>query len=198
LIIGGRDMPDHDSLAERGRALEEEYFRKKDRELIEKMRQAAAAEQARVDLGRTIGVDDPQVIEELEGLGFTPETVALLPLMPVIEVAWAEGGVTAAERDVITRLARNRGIAAGTAADRQLGEWTATRPSDNVFARARRLIRAMLDSGSGQTDLTADDLVRYCEEIASASGGVFGIGRLSAEERQLIAGIAADLRTRRS
>jgi hypothetical protein len=191
-------MADRDSMAERGRALEEEYFRKKDRELIEKMRQAAAAEQARAELGRTIGIDVPQLVDELQSLGFTPETVALLPLMPVIEVAWAEGGVTPAERELIARLARNRGIAQGTAADRQLSEWTTTRPSDDVFARSRRLIRAMLDSGSGQTDVTADDLVKYCEEIASASGGVFGIGRMSAEERQLLAGIAADLRARRS
>jgi hypothetical protein len=31
-------MSEHDAFAERGRALEGEYFRKKDRELIEKLR----------------------------------------------------------------------------------------------------------------------------------------------------------------
>ena len=38
-----RPMSDHDAFAERGRALEEEYFRKKDRELIEKLRRASEA-----------------------------------------------------------------------------------------------------------------------------------------------------------
>jgi len=44
----------------------------------------------------------------------------------------------------------------------------------------------------------ADDLVKYCEEIASASGGMLGIGRISAEERALLSSIAADLNGRRS
>ena len=56
----------------------------------------------------------------------------------------------------------------------------------------------MLDSGGDQmADLTADDLVEYCEAIAAASGGVFGIGRVSSEERTLIANVAADLNARR-
>ncbi len=192
-------MPEHDAFAERGRALEDEYFRRKDRELVEKMRRAAADEQARKDLGHKTGLDDPESLKELQDLGFTPETVGLLPLVPVLQVAWAEGGITAAERDVILRLARSRGVETGSAADRQLAEWMATRPADAVFARAGRLIRAMLDSGSIETaDLSANDLVKYCEDIASASGGILGIGRVSAEERALLSSIAADLHARRS
>ena len=192
-------MTDHDALAQRGRALEDAYFRKKDCELIEKIRQAAAAEQVRRDLGRKAGLDAPELIQELGDLGFTPETVSLLPLVPVIQMAWAEGGITEAERELILRLARSRGVELGSAADRQLMEWITNPPAEDVFARARRLIRAMLDSGSAQTgDLSADDLVKYCEDIASASGGILGIGRISAEERALLASIAADLNARRS
>ena len=35
-------MSDEDALHKRGHALEDEYFRKKDREMMEKIRQAAA------------------------------------------------------------------------------------------------------------------------------------------------------------
>jgi hypothetical protein len=57
----------------------------------------------------------------------------------------------------------------------------------------------MLESGASPAgDLKADDLVKYCEEIASASGGVLGIGRISAEERALLSSIATDLNARRS
>ena len=192
-------MPDHDAFAKRGRALEEEYFRKKDRELIEKIRQAAATAHARTDLGRKAGLEDPKLVQDLQDLGFTPDTVGLLPLVPIIQMAWAEGGITQAERELILRLARSRGIEAGSAADRQLMEWITNKPAEDVFARARRLIRAMVDSSSAQTgDLNANDLVKYCEEIASASGGILGIGRISAEERALLSSIAADLNARRS
>ena len=71
--------------AKRGRALEDEYFWKKDREMIEKFRQAAAAEEARKDLGRKAGLDDPELLQELQDLGFTPETVGLLPLVPIVQ-----------------------------------------------------------------------------------------------------------------
>lgn len=192
-------MSDEDALHKRGHALEDEYFRKRDRELMEKFRQAAATEQARKDLGRKAGLDDPELVQELHDLGFTPETVVLLPLVPIIEVAWAERGITKAERELILRLARSRGVEAGSAADRQLTEWLTSRPAETVFARARRLIRAMLESASAPAgELKADDLVKYCEEIASASGGILGIGRISAEERALLSSIAADLSARRS
>lgn len=192
-------MTDHDAFAERGRALEEEYFRKKDRELIEKMRKAAAAEQARGEMGRNAGLDDPALLTELQELGFTPDTVALLPLVPVLEVAWAEGGVSAAERDLIVRLARSRGIAGDSVADRQLTQWMISQPDPAVFERAGRLIAAMLSSTSdrGTNSLTVEDLVGYCEKVAAASGGILGsrIGSISAEERALLSRIASNLKT---
>jgi len=188
-------VPDNDIFAERGRSFEEEYFRKKDRELIEKMRQAAAAAQARAELGAKTGLTDPQLLEELQALGFTPETVALLPLVPLIQVAWAEGGVTAAERTLIVQLARARGISEGSAADLQLADWLNRRPSEDVFTRATRLISAMLTTPAAQ-QLTVEDLVRQCESIATASGGIFGIKKISTEERQLLASIADALKGR--
>jgi hypothetical protein len=188
-------MADKDIFAERGRSLEEEYFRKRDKELIEKMRRAAAAEQARTDMGRKVGITDPGLLEQLQELGFTPDTVILLPLVPIVEVAWAEGGVSAAERGMIVKLARSRGIEEGSAADRTLTAWLDDRPGEQVFAQATRLIRAMLDS-SGPHDLTADDLVKQAESIAAASGGILGINRVSAEERQLLQALAKQLKDR--
>jgi hypothetical protein len=193
-------MSDHDAFAERGRALEEEYFRKKDRELVEKMRRAAAADQVRGDLSKHSGVADPAMLAELQELGFTGDTVVLLPLVPVLELAWAEGGITAAERQMLVSLARNRGVGEGSAADRQLDAWMATRPAQEVFTKAARLISALLSSGSGVTQgLTADQLVQYCEQIASASGGLLGlpIRAVSLEERNLLTRIAGDLKGRR-
>ena len=113
-------MTEKDSFAERGRALEDEYFQKRDRELIEKMRKATAAEESRAGLSAKTGLTDPALVQQLQELGFTPDTVVLLPLVPLVQVAWAEGGVTESERALVLKLARSRGIAEGSAADRQL------------------------------------------------------------------------------
>jgi hypothetical protein len=194
-------MSDHDAFAERGRALEEEYFRKKDRELVEKMRKAAAADQARGELSKQTGLSDPALLAELQELGFTADTVVLLPLVPVLELAWAEGGITPAEHQQLVFLARTRGIAEGTAADRQLTAWMTTRPAPEVFGKAARLITALLDSGApAAKGLTADQLVKYAEQIASASGGLLGlpIRAISLEERDLLTRITNDLKARKS
>jgi hypothetical protein len=191
-------MTMNDTPGDRARLQEEEYFRRRDQDLIEKMRRARQADEARQSLGAAAGLTDPDAIQQLQALGFTPETVNLLPLVPVLQVAWAEGGVTADERAQIVALARARGIAAGSAADAQLSTWLTDQPDPSVFAGAGRLIRAMLDSGSAQmADLTPEELVSYCEKIAKASGGFLGFGKVSDEERTLLSSIATELRTRR-
>lgn len=191
-------MPDRDALGERGRSLEDEYFWKKDRELIERLQREAADARVREGLERASGLRAPEAIQELHDLGFTPETATLLPIVPVLQVAWAEGGIRAAERDLLVAFARSRGVEAGSAADRQLTAWMTTRPPEAVFTGAGRLIRAMLESGTAQSgNLTAEGLVAYCERIAASSGGVFGLGRISAEERTLLSRVAADLTERR-
>jgi hypothetical protein len=188
-------MADKDSINPDARSREDEYFRRKDRELIEKMRQAAAADQARAQLGERSGLRDPALVQELEALGFTPDTVILLPLVPIVQVAWAEGGVTAQERSLIVQLARQRGVEAGSAADLQLETWLKEQPSEDVFARATRLIRAMLDDPAQEhAGVRLDDLIHHCEAIASASGGVLGFRKISPEEQALLAQIEAALK----
>ena len=73
------------------------------------------------------------MLQELEALGFTPDTVSLLPMVPIIQVAWAEGGVSDDERALILQFARERGMESGSVADGQLQQWLAERPSEEVF-----------------------------------------------------------------
>jgi hypothetical protein len=177
------------------RSHEEDYFLKKDRELIQKIQEREKAERELRELGERVGITDPEISRELADLGFTTETVKLLPLIPVLEMAWAEGGVTDAERKMVVEVARTRGIEAESAADRQLSEWLGRRPAEAVFRRAGRLINALFASG-GRVSLTPDDIINYCEAIAEASGGIFGIRRVSAEERTTLGRIAGEIKSR--
>jgi len=190
-------MSDNDGITHDLRSREEEYFRRKDRELVEKLRRAAETSAARQALETTSGIHDPAMLQELEALGFTPDTVNLLPLVPIIQIAWAEGGVSEDEHALILQFARQRGIEAGSAADAQLDLWLRERPSEDVFARATRLIRATLDHREGEgRQWSLDDLLHHCEEIAAASGGFLGFGRISAEERALLGRIQVALKER--
>jgi hypothetical protein len=162
-------------------------------ELIERFRKAKAADQERQDIGAKMGLADPALLAELQELGFTPDTVTLVPLVPILETAWAEGGVSPAERALIVDLARRRGVAAGSEADQQLTAWLDRRPDAKVLSGAMRLIGAVLESGA-RTEMSADELIKYCEDIAAASGGIFGLGKVSADERATLSRIAAALK----
>jgi hypothetical protein len=190
-------MSEKDGITGDVRSREEEYFRRKDRELVEKLRQAAEADASRQAWERTSGIHDPVMLQELEALGFTPDTVSLLPLVPIVQVAWAEGGVSDDERTLIVKFARGRNIREGSRADQQLSAWLEERPSEAVFVRATRLIRAMLDHPEGQTgSWSIDELIHHCEEIAEASGGLLGFHKISAEERTLLGRIQSALKGR--
>ena len=184
-----------DPLFDRARAQEDDYFLKKDRELIEQLDRRRGSRRSCASLAKKWGSPMRDLIHELAELGFTPETVKLLPLIPVLEMAWAEGGVTDAERKMVVDVARGRGIEAGSTADHQLTEWLDRRPEDSVFRRAGSLIRALVESG-GRFDIRPDDIIKYGEAIAEASGGLFGIRRISAEERATLSRIADEIKGR--
>lgn len=188
-------MTDRDAFAERGRSLEEEYFHRKERELIEKMRVRAAGEEQRRRLGQETGVGDDDVLRDLQELGYTPETVMLLHLVPLIQTAWAEGGVTQKERDLIVKAARSRGITAGSPADQQLDLWLAQRPSDELFEKTLRAIRTILQAQPDDARAASEkDLLALASAIATASGGIVGFHAVSDEERQILAHISEELK----
>lgn len=187
-------MSERDAFADRGRALEEEYFRKREQELIEKLRQRAAADATRRQLSEHAGVADEEILQDLQDLGYTPETVSLLHLVPLVQMAWAEGGVSGRERELIVEAARARGIEAGSPADALLTQWLTTRPSELMFERNLRAIRAILESRpESEREASRSDLLATATAIAEASGGMLGFRAVSAEERAVLARISQEL-----
>lgn len=187
-------MSDKDAFKERGRALEEEYFHRKEQELIAKMREKAATEATRAELGQRTGVADEQLLADLQELGYTPETISLLHLVPLVQMAWAEGNVSRRERDLIIEAARARGIELNSPADKQLQAWLTTRPSEALFDATLRAIGAMLASRpESERDAGRKDLLSYMSSIASASGGILGIGAVSDQERAVLERVTAEL-----
>ncbi|HMX27796.1 MAG TPA: hypothetical protein PKC13_19550, partial [Blastocatellia bacterium] len=94
-------MSDKDIFSERERGMETEYFLKREQELIAKMRERVAREEERRQMAEAIGVADEEVLEALQDLGYHADTVKLLSVIPLVQVAWAEGGVSDAERELI-------------------------------------------------------------------------------------------------
>jgi hypothetical protein len=186
-------VADKDLFAERGRTLEEEYFRKREKELIEKMRQRAQADSERRRLGEEAGVADQEILQDLQALGYTAETVTLLHVVPLVQMAWAEGNVSDRERELIIEAARTRGVEQGSPADRQLDSWLTRRPTEEFFEKTLRAIGAILQAQpAAERAASQKGLLSYCTAIASASGGIMGFRRVSDEERQILGRISQE------
>lgn len=180
-------MSDKDAFADRRRSQEEEYFHKREQELIAKMRKRGADEASRTQMAELTRITDETLLQELQAAGYTAETVALVEVLPLVQVAWADGAISARERDVIVEKARGRGIEQGAEADRTLTAWLTERPSDDAFDTALRAISAMLQARPPEErEATREDLLASCTNIASASGGVLGFGKVSDEEQALL------------
>lgn len=188
-------MSNKDAFAERERALEDEYFRRQERELIEKMRRRQAADAERRQMAETVGVADEELLQELQQLGYTRETVVLLHLLPLVQVAWAEWGVSARERDLILGVAKLRGVEPGSAAYDQLINWLEQRPTEEFAEKTLRLIGAMLQASPPEKrDAAERDLIAYCTQVAEVSGGMLGFAnKVSASERAMLEHIVAEL-----
>ncbi len=192
-------MADNELFGNRRRAQEDEYFHRQEQELIEKLRQRGREEAARRRMAEQSGVADEEILRDLEGLGYTPETVMLLHLVPLLQMAWAEGSVSDGERDLILEAAQARGIDKDSAAGRQLASWLANRPSDELFEKTLRAIGAILQSRSSEErDASRKDLVSHLTAIASASGGILGFGKVSPQEQQVLTRIAQEMERPRS
>lgn len=187
-------MSEKDAWAERRRGLEEEYFYKKEKELLEKMRLRMKAQAEREQMAAALGVQDVELLSDLEELGYTRETVSLLHLVPLIQVAWADGNIADRERDLILELAKSRGIPDSGAAHQQLTRWLEQKPSEEFFEATLRIIAGLFQALSPQQREDGKrDLVSYSTTIASLSGGILGLGKISGEERNVIERIAAEL-----
>jgi hypothetical protein len=188
-------MTGKDAFTDLKRPKEEEYFHKKERELIERMQRRAQLEAERQQLGEAVGVADEEILQALQELGYTRETVALLHLVPLVQVAWADGHVASREREHILDVARIRGIQTGHPAYQQLADWLNHRPPDELFQKTLRLIRDLLQAlPPEQREASTRDLVSYCTQIAAASGGLLGLGRrISDQEHSVLEQVAAEL-----
>jgi tellurite resistance protein len=179
---------------DRRRALEDQYFRKREQEIREKLQRRHAQEATRQRMAERTGVADEEILRDLETLGYAPETVMLLHLVPLVQLAWAEGIVDDRERALIIEAARSRGIDEGSAADRQLTDWLKTRPSDDFFEGTLRAIGTILHlRPADERDAAERDLLSYSTAIASASGGILGFGKISPQERAVLARISNEL-----
>ena len=182
-----------DGLSERGHALEGAFFLQKERELIQRFRDELAAEEMRIALSKASGITDEELLNHLIELNISPTSFAAFSLLPLIQVAWADGRVQTAEREAILKSAEQSGISKETAAFELLDSWMDETPDDELYATWKEYAATLKNSlEPAQATNLKNRILGRAREVAEAAGGFLGFGnKVSDEEAAVLEELSA-------
>jgi tellurite resistance protein len=127
----------------------------------------------------------------------------LLPLAPLVKVAWAEGRITKRERRLILDAARRFGIKPESASYRRLLGWLELHPNDDFYNESLEILsRRWENLDAHERALRSLDVLSDCALVAEASGGnrhyPAGGSRVCEEEIKALRRIAQTLKNART
>ena len=129
--------------------------------------------------GKVSGIKNEAILDKLFQLGIRAEVVAALALVPLVEVAWADGSIDERERRQILERAEKSDIAPSSTDHSLLQSWLERRPDP-------KLLSAWIHMTPEQVRALRSDLIERARAIASASRGLLGVGKVSAAEADMI------------
>lgn len=132
--------------------------------------------------------------ENLRLLGIEPDHIGLVSLLPLVQVAWADGSIQQGERTFILEIGARHGlIRPGDEA--VIASWLEEEPSPYFQATARKVLLELVRRAELPGGLDRSAVVGWCWAIAAAAGGIFGsrLMAISNEERDALDEIAEAL-----
>lgn len=178
-----------ESLDDRRKSLEEQFFKKHDAELVQKMKDAAEQEASKAELQKLTGITDEAVLEALAALKIGGAASLVMSLFPVVEVAWADGVIDEKERQALLDASKSIGVEQGTPAFEFLSKWVSEKPELAWFDLWAGYVKALVANmkPDDKAMLKATVLGR-CRTMAELSGGFLGLAfRLSDAEKRVMA-----------
>lgn len=181
-----------DAFTKRRQAFEEEFFNKENQKLKDKLRAELNKQHTREELVELTGVQDPRVLDALVALNVDKGTFAAFALLPLLEVAWADGAVDDKERAALLAAAADQGITPGSVAHTMLQEILVRPPRADALKAWYAWVETMSRKlSTAERREVRESLVKRARAIAETSGGFLGLGnKISANEQRVLDSIA--------
>jgi hypothetical protein len=175
-------------LNNRARNLEDEFFLKEDQKLIQKLREMRQMKETREALALVSGIKNEAVLNKLVELQVRPETIAALALIPLIEVAWADGNIDEKERSTVLKATEKVGFARQDIDRVLLEEWLKKKPDPELLNVWSIYIQGLCQElDASQINLLKAEFIGHARQVAEASGGILGVTRkISAKEEKML------------
>lgn len=177
---------------ERGKALEEAFFAKKNKELLEQVKKNLAASGQRDELLAATGITEEDMLDRILALGINAQSLTAMTIVPLVLVAWADGNVAKEERSAVLSGANQSGIEPDSTAAKLLEGWLSEEPDDSLAETWKAYTKAVCEKlGAGDRLALKEQVIGRSKAVAEAAGGFLGLGSISAEEQQVLASLAA-------
>jgi hypothetical protein len=183
-----------DRIAKLSRILEDRFFFAESLVLRDQLARLKREEESIESLSKVSGILNKSVLKELVALDIRPEKLTALCLVPIIEVAWADGVIEKNEAKAILDGARKHGLGEDHAI---LQEWLHHKPDATLSTAWRTYMLGLCEILSKET-LAAlkTDMLEHTRMVAEASGGFLGLTNpISAEELRVLNEIDAFFKT---
>jgi tellurite resistance protein len=182
-------------LEDRRKALEEQFFRKENEKLRQKLQAERTARENREALAELSGIRDEAALTQLLEQGVSAETLAALVLVPLVAVAWADGEIDARERAAILAAAADFGVARGSPNFDLLEGWLSTQPGERLLDTWTDYVSQLGGAlVAGGRQVLREELIGRARDVARASGGILGLGtKVSASEQAVLDRLAKAL-----
>jgi hypothetical protein len=145
-------------------------------------------------LSEATGVLDGDLLANLRGAGYTPQTIALIEFAPLVRLAWADGRISQRQRAAIEELAVREDVRQETPAGRRLRGWLEHCPPEKVIEVALSTLRARWD----RLPLDASEalqrrFIRDCTLVARSADRVDDDHKIAPDEGRVLAKILRSL-----
>jgi hypothetical protein len=174
------------------RLLEEAFFLEQDRVLVDRLSAMRKLAETKEALSSVSGITNDAILSKLVQLNVKPETLAALAAVPLVEVAWADGKIEAAEREAVLKHANGLGILPDSVEHALLERWLTHRPEPNLMTAWQTCLQGLCESlNPEERALLRQELLHATRSTAEAAGGFLGVGRISASEKRVLDSLAA-------
>jgi len=169
----------------KAKALTDSFFAEENARILKELRAATAREEKKKEFREYLNIDNDEVLNALVELAVEPETLVAFTLVPLVEVAWADGAIQPKERDAILKAAIERGVAEGSPTHSLLKNWLQTPPNPKLLEAWKGYIEELMGSLGDRTSAhMKSGILGNARAIAEAAGGFLGVASISAAEKK--------------
>ncbi len=173
---------------EHGKSLVDAFYHAQDQQLLAEFRRRMEHMDRRAQLAAACGIHDEAVLDRLIELNIGPETLAAMTVVPLVQVAWADGKVQAEERQAILAAAQESGVKSHHGHYPMLEYWLEQKPTQQMLEAWEHYIQALCKRLSAEEIAELKrNVMALAHKVAQSAGGILGLGnKISKAERDVL------------